>query len=124
MMKSKKNIGDKGEQIALDYLKLKGYQEIERNWRFGKYEIDLILKDHETLVFVEVKYRTESTDGKPIWFVSNQQKRNLLKAANRYILENGMDQEARFDIVAIQPNESSNAIEHLEDAFTPSVNQL
>ena len=76
------------------------------------------------LVFVEVKYRSTSYFGEPEIFVSNKQKLNLVRAANRYISKFDIEKEARFDIVSIVMQNQKPNIKHIEDAFSPKLNQF
>ena len=121
--KPTREIGQEGEEIALKHLLKQGYKLLQRNWHFGKYEIDLIVENEENLVFVEVKYRGSNYFGEPEIFVSDKQKHNLVKAANRYINRYGIEKEARFDIVSIVMQHNQPAINHIEDAFRPKLNQ-
>ena len=121
--KPTREIGMEGEEIALKYLLEHGYKLLQRNWHFGKYEVDLIVENDEYLVFVEVKFRSTSYFGEPEIFVSNKQKLNLIRAANRYISKFDIEKEARFDIVSIVMEHKKPKINHIEDAFRPKLNQ-
>jgi putative endonuclease len=122
--KPTREIGIEGEEIALNYLLKQGYKLLQRNWHFGKYEVDLIVENDEYLVFVEVKFRSSNYFGEPEIFVSDKQKHNLVKAANRYISRYGVEKEARFDIVSIVMQNGKPKINHIEDAFRPKLNQF
>ena len=111
-------LGELGEQIAVDLLIKKGYKIIERNWRYLKAEIDIIAqKDLETLVIIEVKTRSNSFIGNPEEFVTDKKIKLLVKAANEYVISRELDVEVRFDIIAIVKNSKYEKIEHLENAF-------
>ncbi len=110
-------LGKKGEQLAIDFLLKKGYDILERNYRYLKSEIDIIAKIEDILVVVEVKTRSTPEFGNPQEFVKPKQIQSLVKAINNYIEENDLDVEVRFDIVAIIKNKLGTNIEHLEDAF-------
>ena len=111
--------GIKGEELAAIYLENKGYTILERNWRFGKEEIDLIAQDKDTLVVAEVKTRSGSFFGEPEEFVNRQKQKNLIKAINGYIEKNDLDLEVRFDIIGVILTGKSHRINHIEDAFHP-----
>lgn len=112
--------GEKGEQLAAQFLRDKGYQIVERNWRFGKAEVDIIARTGDTLCFVEVKLRTNTWAGEPYVFVGRQKQRLIIGAANRYIQRFGAENdEARFDVISIVHNEQYSRIDHLENAFYP-----
>ncbi len=111
--------GLRGEQIASDYLKDKGYQIISKNYRFRRSEVDLIAKRQETLVFVEVKFHQNKGYGFPEESVSLAQQARVSQAAEHYIYESNWEGDIRFDIIAIQPvKEHGNFdVQHFEDAF-------
>ena len=111
-------LGELGEQMAVDYLLQKGYSIIERNWRYGKAEVDIIAqKNKETLVIVEVKTRSNSFIGNPEEFVNDKKIKLLVEAANEYVISHDLDVEVRFDIMAIVKNQKYQEIKHIEDAF-------
>jgi len=120
-----KNIGDRGERISVAYLESQGYRIIERQYRFERAEVDLICFEPSEnyaeggdLVFVEVKTRTGLGFGRPEEAVTEEKKRNLIKAAEAYLHENRMDgMPCRFDVVAIILGEKDPDIEHFKDAF-------
>ena len=115
-MKSNQELGRKGENQAEKYLKGLGYNIVERNWRWGKAEIDIIAQIDGFIVFVEVKTRSSEDFGSPYEFVSNKQQRMIIHAAHEYIISKDIDLEARFDIIALVKN---GKIEHIEEAFYP-----
>ncbi len=115
------DIGQKGEQLAVDYLQKKGYTILETNWHFKNLEADIIALFENTLVIAEVKTRNSNFFGEPETFVNKQKQRNLIKAAHEYIQRNNLDYEVRFDIISIILNNSKNVINHIESAFYPLV---
>jgi len=114
------DLGKKGEQLAVEFLAKKGVQILERNWRYRRAEIDIIAKEGDVLLFVEVKTRSDVYFGRPESFVS-QRKRDLMADASAvYMEEIGHDWEIRFDIIAIiVHNEMHHSIDHIKDAFFP-----
>jgi len=113
------DFGKQGEEIAVKYLTDKGYEILERNWRNRHKEIDIIAKDGDELVIVEVKCRKSSNYGDPNLAVNKQKQRLLVAAANAYIFKNNLDVDTRFDIVSIVFDNGAPQIEHIEDAFLP-----
>lgn len=110
--------GEQGEAIALHCLLKKGYAILEKNWRYRRAEVDLIAKDGEILVFVEVKTRTSDHFGRPEAFVTERKKQFLQTAATVYMEQIGHEWEIRFDIIAVLLHPSREAeIQHFEDAF-------
>ena len=113
-----KEIGAKGEQFAEDYLSEKGYIILERNWRFGRAEIDIIARHQETIVFVEVKTRSSDHFGKPEAFISKSKQNLMLRASAKYIENHNHSGELRFDVIAIIiHHEKKYTLQHFEDAF-------
>ena len=119
MQTKKQEKGQKGEQMAADYLRSKGYQILETNWRVGHLEVDIIAIDGDMLVFAEVKTRSSSAFGSPEVFVDIAKQRHLIRAANVFIGKSGIGKEVRFDIISIVLGEGAKSIKHIEDAFKP-----
>ena len=115
-------LGRWGEQFAADYLRGHGYELIERDWRVGHRDIDIIARtpDTRTIVFVEVKTRTSDTLTSPDDAVDMRKIRNIGFAANAYIKQMNVLEPLRFDIITIVGDSADNAqLEHTEDAFNP-----
>lgn len=110
-------LGKKGEELAAEYLMLKEYEILERNYRFQKAEIDIIARRNNTLIVAEIKTRSTPEFGNPQDFVRPKQIKQMLKAINHYIEEEDLDLEVRFDIIAIIRNKAGTRIEHIQDAF-------
>jgi len=114
----KKELGKKGEEIALRFLKKRGYRIIKRNYVCKMGEMDLIAKEKDTLVFVEVKTRTSTTFGPPQLAVNSSKQRQLSKVALSFLKEKQIeDMKARFDVVAILLGPKGEEIELVKDAF-------
>jgi putative endonuclease len=109
-------IGRKGESIALDYLMRKGYTIVEKNYTYRRFEIDIIAKQRNTIVFIEVKTRKGSHFGFPEEAVDDKKIRHILKCADHYLYQNQWNGNIRFDIISILLNPVLS-IEHIEDAF-------
>lgn len=122
-MAAHNELGRKGEDAACQYLTNIGCKVVERNWRYGKHEIDIIAEDEQYIIFVEVKTRTSSQWGNPEDFISNSQIKRIIAAANFYIQEKDISKEPRFDVISIISHGGSFEIEHIDDAFLPSLNQ-
>ena len=118
-MAAHNDFGKHGEELAAQYLIGKGYEILERNWRNIHKEIDIIAKDGEELVIVEVKTRQSDDHGEPDLAVTKRKQRMLIAAANAYLFKTKMDIETRFDIVSIIFKDGEPVIEHIEDAFLP-----
>ncbi len=116
------NLGEKGEKEARNFLEKEGYLILEMNWRFKKLEVDIIAKKNDELIIVEVKARSTDVFGEPEMFVSKKKQKNLIKAANEYILLIDFNGETRFDIVSILQNNENLVVKHIPGAFYPSIN--
>jgi len=110
-------LGSEGEQIAVNFLIEKGYEIKERNWRFKKAEIDIIVQMENTLIAVEVKTRSTDDFGDPQDFLKPKQKNLLIGAMDEYVVSKDLDVEVRFDVIGIIKNQKETKIEHFEDAF-------
>ena len=111
-------LGKWGEQYAADYLQGLGYDIIERDWRIGHRDIDIIARtsDGTTVVFVEVKTRTNDVVTKPDDAVDIKKIRSIGFAANNYIKTKGIVDEVRFDIITIVGTHAETAqVRHVED---------
>jgi len=113
--------GKKGEELAASHLEKNGYQILEKNWRSGPNEIDIIAQNGDILVVVEVKTRRTNYFGEPEEFVTKNKQKLLVKAANNYVLKNKIDNEVRFDIISILYKGEQYKIYHIEDAFYPAL---
>lgn len=120
-MSEKKLSGSRGEEMAAKMLSDGGYTILERNWRTGKLEIDIIARKGEELIIAEVKTRSTREYGDPASFVSMKQQRNLIKAANAYVFMHNLYNEVRFDVFSVFDYGTGMEIEHIEDAFYPLV---
>jgi putative endonuclease len=121
MRKNTKEIGDQGEEQAKAHLLENGYLLLETNWRHKKYELDIIAKINQTIVFIEVKTRKNNTFGEPELSVTKKKQQFLIAAAQQYVITNNIEEEFRFDIIAITNNSQNKSIQHLESAFYPSI---
>ncbi|WP_338356109.1 YraN family protein [Yeosuana marina] len=110
-------LGKKGEQLAVNFLIEKGYDIVERNYRFDKAEVDIIAQKEDILAIIEVKTRSTDDFGNPQDFVKPKQIQRLVKAVNEYVTVNELDVEVRFDIIGIVKQGNQFKIEHLENAF-------
>lgn len=111
-------LGKLGEQLAAQYLLDEGYVILERNFTFEKAEIDIIAqKDEDTIVVVEVKTRNSAFFGDPQSFVTSGKIKLLVKAANEYMISNKLANEVQFDIISVLKNNTTQKVEHFQNAF-------
>jgi len=114
------DLGQRGEALAVDFLKNKGYKIRAINWRKQYKEIDIIAEQGDFVVFVEVKSRFYPHHENPGDLLTRKKQRFLLDAADDYIQEEDLDLEARFDLIEVNFWEKPIKILHIEEAFTPS----
>jgi putative endonuclease len=113
------DIGKKGEEIALKFLREKGYKILETNWRLGRNEIDIIAMDGKVIVVAEVKTRQSNQFGEPEIAVTREKQKALVRSANAYVRLKHLDVETRFDIISIILEKDTEKINHISDAFYP-----
>lgn len=116
------DLGKWGEDEAALYYEDRGYEILERDWKVGKRDIDLIAltEDKDTLVFVEVKTRQNNDLQEPEEAVDVKKMRNIAIAANAYVKLHDLDMDVRFDIISVIGKCSCvESIECFEDAFNP-----
>ena len=116
---SRKKQGNKAEELALHFLKKKGLKLIEKNFSTRAGEVDLIMQDDDTVVFIEVRYRKNTDFGGAAASVTPKKQLRVIKAALAYQQKNTSQSSMRFDVVAIEgDNEDLNWI---QSAFDGSV---
>ena len=123
-METTKETGKKGELLAAEYLRDKGFKIQAVNWQVKHLELDIVAQKDNYLVFVEVKTRTTSFSENPQDSIDKRKQRHLISAANSYIFKNRSELEARFDIVTIIFKGEQFTIEHIEDAFYPIARKI
>jgi putative endonuclease len=118
-----KNLGKVGEDMACGYLESQGYQIIKRNFRSRLGELDIIAKEDDTLVFIEVKAKSNTDFGLPQEMVGYKKQQKLIKVAYSYLKEEKLDDISwRIDVVAIIKDKSGgksiklikNAVEYFK----------
>lgn len=119
-MSEHNDIGHEGENVATNYLMQKGYRIVARNWRHGPKEIDIVARDGETMVFVEVKTRSTLAFELPQEAVTKKKMKNLVEAADAYLIQYNIALESRFDIVGVLNGPPPKVIEHIVGAWQPN----
>ncbi len=123
-MSYRQSKGLDAEETAARYLEAGGFQILERRYRFGHKEIDLIASKGELVIFVEVKSRSSETFGPAALSVPQSKQRKLIEAARGYLFEKGLggpERQYRFDVILLHPPEADGLarLEHIADAFRP-----
>jgi len=115
------DLGIQGEELAKEYLIKKGYRIRHTNWVSGKREIDIVAENSDFIVFAEVKTRSEDFQIHPRHAVTSEKQKSIIYAAESYISKYNIDKESRFDIISVITKGKSAEIEHIEDAFYPTL---
>ncbi len=114
----KKELGKKGEEMALRFLKKNGYRILETNYLCKMGEADIVAKDRDTYAFIEVKTRRSTSFGSPQMAVDRKKQEQLSRVALFYLKEKRLEEaKARFDVVAILIGPKGEEIELIKDAF-------
>lgn len=119
MVDTRRKLGNRGEKIAAKFLRKQGYQIIEKNYRSRLGEIDIVAKEDESVVFVEVKTRCSTHFGLPEEALSYDKRRRLSKLALGYLAHRRIkDTNCRFDVVSIlMDNNRANHVKLIKNAF-------
>jgi putative endonuclease len=118
-MSKSRELGNNGEELAVAHLKSIGYQILDLNWFSQHLELDIVAKDGEELVIVEVKARGSDSYEHPSEAVSNKKIRFLVNAAEAYIKEKDFNGDTRFDVISIIFLGKTTELEHFVNAFYP-----
>ena len=115
-MAAHNELGTWGENVATDYLRSKGYTILERDWKSGHHDLDIIAKDGGTLVIIEVKTRRNRLFGNPEEAIDYKKRLSLLSAINHYVKSHHVKSSVRFDIISIVGTIGSTPeIDHIKD---------
>jgi putative endonuclease len=122
-MSRNQELGKLGEDWAAQFLMKKGIQILERNWRSGRNELDLIAQKEDTILFIEVKTRRGRDYGEPEQAVNFKKEESIRKASLEYMLRVHFHGEIRYDIISLILDNQNEVREilHLEDAFFPGL---
>ncbi|MBI1225118.1 MAG: YraN family protein [Bacteroidetes bacterium] len=114
--------GKLGEEFTVAHLQQLGFEILETNWRHRRCEVDIIAKDGNVLVFIEVKTRSYDFFGRPEEFISPAQQVRLAQAAAAFMEKTGHEWAVRFDVASVLKNkEGGFNIELIQDAFFPGL---
>ena len=112
-----KELGETGEQMAARYLEDQGYVILDRNYRRGHKEVDIIALDHGELAVIEVKTRTNEDYFAAEQAVDHRKRQNIIRVANNYMRRYHRTEPLRFDIIAIVGSGATAEIRHTKNAF-------
>ncbi len=111
-------LGIYGEKLAQEHLKNLGYKIITTNYKYLKYEVDIVTEFDDKIVVVEVKTRQTAEIGEPWRAVTKRKQRQIILCANAFVQNRKLDIDVRFDIISIVHNQYRTDLEHLIDAFS------
>jgi putative endonuclease len=112
------DLGRRSEMLAAGYLERHGYTVLDRNYRAGHKEIDIVVRRQQVIAFVEVKARVGTSHGHPLEAITWKKRRELAHAARAWIrMHDAPGCAYRFDAIAITWSGSSHLVEHVEDAW-------
>lgn len=118
MQASHLRLGAQGEQFAAVFLHRHGYNIVDRNWRFGHLELDLVCEHNGWIVFVEVKTRSSAICGGGAGAVNGAKRRNLVKAAQAWLSAHNLwEKPCRFDVLCLTGSAEHYNVEHYRNAF-------
>jgi putative endonuclease len=120
-MDERNDLGKAGEQLAVDLLVLKGFVILDRNWRFSHKEIDIVARDRNDIVIVEVKTRNAPVRESPEQAINRQKRHFLISAANAYVKYYHIRMEVRFDVVNVLYDHEVPEVTHIRNAFFPTL---
>ncbi len=112
------SIGKTGEEIATQYFIKKGYKLLDKNFRTKNGEIDLIFEKDNTVIFVEVKFRTQDKFGDPIESITSKKISKIIETAKFYVNQYELwDKDIRFDVITIKEKNGKYKFDHVREAF-------
>ena len=117
-MAEKNETGKIGEEVACSFLEICGYSILHTNWRFHRYELDIVATDGKELVVVEVKTRSKNYLLNPEDSIDHRKIRRITTATDAYIRKNNINMPVRFDVLCLTKDHIAYTVErHIEDAF-------
>ena len=119
MKETKTQLGQRGEELALEFLKKQGFKIVEKNYRIRSGEIDIIAQDQGTICFVEVRARAKNYQVHPFETINKTKKSRIAGAALNYLQKNNLlNSAARFDVVSVIPQDHGDyEIQIIKNAF-------
>lgn len=111
-------IGNRGEDVAMQWLRERGYYIVERNWRSGSYEIDIVAEHFDTIHFIEVKTRHISGWQSPFDSMDEHKLRSMQRAVSLYRLTHRMPHRVQYDLVAVTVDDHDHfSVEYIENVI-------
>lgn len=120
-MEEKTNLGEIGEGKALEYLASNGFEIMITNWRYGHKELDIVARKDGLVHVVEVKTRATDYYEEPKEAVKRKKQRNLVEAADAFVVKYNIVEEVQFDIISIVMRDEKFDLEYIPQAFYPGI---
>lgn len=120
-MAAHNELGKEGEEEATAYLEAHGYTILHRNWRSGRFELDIVAEKDNELIVIEVKTRRNNEYGLPEEAVTSRKIRHIVSSTDSYLKKYAIDLPVRFDIITVVGTQPPFQIEHIEEAFFPPI---
>ncbi len=120
-MATQQEIGEMAEQLAQEHLLRLGYKILDTNYQYGHLELDIVAKDGEELVIVEVKGRSGLRYEHPSEAVTNGKIKRIVEAAEGYIFDKCWEGDTRFDVITVIFFKKNHELEHFKEAFYPTL---
>jgi putative endonuclease len=120
-MATQQEIGEKGEQLAQEHLLRLGYKILDTNYQYGHLELDIVAKDGDELVIVEVKARSGLRYEHPSEAVTDSKIKRIVDAAEGYIQDKNWKGDTRFDVITVIFFRETHELEHFKEAFYPTL---
>ena len=121
--KNRQDLGKRGEDVALEYLLQRGMKLLERNWRSGHKELDLVMEEEEFIRIVEVRSRNYPAQIDPFESVGMAKRKKIMQAAKGFVAANRQrikGKEVVFDVISILFNGELFKVEYIREAFAPT----
>ena len=121
--KNRQDLGKRGEDVALEYLLRRGMKLLERNWRSGHKELDLVMEEERFIRIVEVRSRNFPAQIDPFESVDTAKRKKIIQAAKGFVAANRSrirGKEVVFDVVSILFNGELFKVEYIREAFAPT----
>lgn len=119
-MSDTSKLGAIGEELAVGWLRSNGFSIMDRNWRSGHYELDIVASKCGTIHFVEVKLRRKGGLTRPEDALSHAKVEALLNAANRYILAHDIEADCQIDVIAVDYDGEHGEVRYIPDITVSS----
>ena len=120
-MAAHNELGKEGEEEAAAYLEAHGYTILHRNWRSGRFELDIVAEKDNELIVIEVKTRRNNEYGLPEEAVTSRKIRHIVSSTDSYLKKYAIGLPVRFDIITVVGTQPPFQIEHIEEAFFPPI---